>query len=362
MLKDLEHEIRLFLNKPLMVIVLLGAASAYALLIGNLYSAEIIQKIPVAVCDMDDSVLSRELIHAVMDADQYNYYETLHDEPSAIKLLDSEKVSAVLVIPNDFSKRFYLQQPIELAFIQDGSNIMQVSYALPPMQSVIGSFVAQYSSKVSIVNGTPQLSPSPVNLSLRTYGNPTQSYLEFYIYGVILMAAQFGICVAFSLSLHEDFYLQRRFSLAVKEIFYLSLSLASVLIAVFLLSFVFKLPFRGDPLSFIVLFIAFLFCMENVAGFFALLSKSPNFIIQCMIFYTLPAFLLSGYIWPEVGMIDIIKWISLLQPIHYILPDFRNLALVGVTSDYFLHISTFLTIGLILTSILYVMMKLRYTK
>ena len=142
----------------------------------------------------------------------------------------------------------------------------------------------------------------------------------------------------------------------------MSLSLASVLIAVFLLSFVFKLPFRGDPLSFIVLFIAFLFCMENVAGFFALLSKSPNFIIQCMIFYTLPAFLLSGYIWPEVGMIDIIKWISLLQPIHYILPDFRNLALVGVTSDYFLHISTFLTIGLILTSILYVMMKLRYTK
>ena len=347
MLKNLEHEIQLFISKPLMVVVLLGAASAYALLIGNLYSAEIIQKIPVAVCDMDDSPLSRELIHSVMDADQYNYYETLHDEASSIKLLDSERVSAILVIPNDFSKRFYLQQPIELTFMQDGSNIMQVSYALPPMQSVIGTFAAQYSSKVSIVNGTPQLPPSPVNLSLRTYGNPTQSYLEFYIYGVILMAAQFGICVAFSLSLHEDFYLQRQFSLAVKEIFYLSLSLASVLFAALLLSFVFRLPLRGDPLSFIVLFTAFLFCMENVAGFIALLFKSPNSIIQCMIFYTLPAFLLSGYIWPEVGMINIIKIISLLLPVHYVMADFRALALVGYSQNYLAHIGLFILVSLI---------------
>ena len=34
------------------------AASAYALLIGNLYAEQIVQNIPVAVCDLDDSLSS----------------------------------------------------------------------------------------------------------------------------------------------------------------------------------------------------------------------------------------------------------------------------------------------------------------
>ncbi|MBR1398408.1 MAG: hypothetical protein IJ563_12900 [Selenomonadaceae bacterium] len=46
------------------------------------------QNIPVAVCDLEGAALSRELIRAVADADQYNYRETLTDEFIAIDKLE----------------------------------------------------------------------------------------------------------------------------------------------------------------------------------------------------------------------------------------------------------------------------------
>ena len=209
------------------------------------------------------------------------------------------------------------------------------------------SFSAKFSSQTAIANGTPQLSSTPITMSLRTFGNPTQSYLEFYIYGVMLMAAQLGICVAFSLSLHNDLKNHSKFSLPIKEVFYLCLSLLSVLIALILIYKGFDLPLCAKPLQIFLLCAAFLFCVENLAGLAALYLKTQTSLIQCMIFYTLPAFLLSGYIWADIAMIDIIHWISMLLPVHYILADFRSLALVGYSQNYIAHTGLFIFVALI---------------
>ena len=186
-----------------------------------------------------------------------------------------------------------------------------------------------------------------MQLEYFTGKNPTQSYLEFYIYGVILTAAQLGICVAFSLSLHSDLKYHNQFSLPIKEGFYLCLSLLSVVIAVLLLYTVFDLPFRADSFQAFLLCAAFLFCVENLAGLAALYFKTQTSLIQCMIFYTLPAFLLSGYIWADIAMIDVIHYISMILPVHYILADFRSLALVGYSQNYFSHVGLFVFVALI---------------
>ncbi len=79
MLRIMRRELRLLISeRPVILLVLLGAASAYALLIGNLYAGRIVQKIPVTVCDLDDSALSRELTRA----------------------------ASVLVIPKNFARNF----------------------------------------------------------------------------------------------------------------------------------------------------------------------------------------------------------------------------------------------------------------
>ena len=144
-----------------------------------------------------------------------------------------------------------------------------------------------------MANSTPEISFAPVTLSLRLPANPTQSYLAFYMYGVMLMAAQIGMIMVFSMSIHEDFR----------------------------------------------------------AGFFrqGLLIA----LVQTMVFYTLPAFLLSGYIWPEVDMTEIIRWVSMLQPVHYVLTDFRILSLTGVAPQINQHAAILFAIGSVSFVLLY---------
>ena len=53
-------------------------------------------------------------------------------------------------------------------------------------------------------------------------------------------------------------------------------------------------------------------------------------------------------------MVDVVKWISLLQLVHYALSDFRNLALTGGSPDYWLDVRILLGTGSIAFVLLYV--------
>ena len=108
-----------------------------------------------------------------MDADQYDYRETLTDEFVSAEKLRSGELAAVLIIPENFAEKFYTQQPIDLAFMQYGANTLQAGYAASPMQSAVGVFSAQFATNAAI--GTPQLSPSAISVSVRTYGSSTEA-------------------------------------------------------------------------------------------------------------------------------------------------------------------------------------------
>ena len=355
--KLLVHE------RPSVMFVLVCAASAYALLIGNLYKNETVQNIPVAVCDLDDTPLSRELIKAVIDADQYDYRETLTNEFVSVEKLRTGELAAVLIIPEDFAKKFYTQQPIDLAFLQDGANTLQAGYAAAPMQLAVGTFSAQFATNAAIATGTPQLSPSAVSVSVRTFGNPTQSYLEFYVYGVMLMATQIGMIMGFSMSMYEDFNSgffdngNVEKILAAKSIFYLFMSFGSVVLGMFFLSALFDLPFKGDIFLTMILCLVFLVVIKNLSGIAALYFRTKIGLCQAMVFYTLPAFLISGYIWPEIGMFDLVKWLSYLQPVHYIAMDFRDLTLVGENADIRQHVEIFWVGGFLSLMTFYALLK-----
>ena len=141
------------------------------------------------------------------------------------------------------------------------------------MQSVVSEFDSKMIRQTAMRSGVGGVSTA--SMSLRTFGNPTQSYLEFYTYGVMLMAAQIGMILAFSMSMFEE---KKRApsmrSIAAKEILYLMLSVTSVMLAITILSAVFDLPLRADVSRVLTLCAAFLFAVENLAGLAAVLFKT----------------------------------------------------------------------------------------
>ncbi len=198
-----------------------------------------------------------------------------------------------------------------IELIVDNKNTVLSGTASRAVQSVVGAH-----NSTTVVNRrmaagwSSAQAQGALNLSSRMLDNPTQSYLEFYFYGVMLMATQIGMIMGFSMSMYEDFnggFFDNGNAekiLAAKSIFYLFMSLGSIVLGMFFLSALFKLPFKGDLFLTMILCLAFLFVVENLSGIAALYFRTKNGLCQCMVFYTLPAFLISGYIWPEIGMFD----------------------------------------------------------
>lgn len=349
----LRREIMILLSERRMVLfVLLGAASAYALLIGNLYQGQIVQRIPVVVCDLDESSLSRQLVEDISNADQYRFLGTVTDEQEAIHLLTMQKASVALIIPKNFARHFQEGSSVNLSFVQNGSNTLESGYAAAPMQLIWADWLMRYRAQADMIHGNPELSPVSLSLSLRYTGNPVQGYLAFYIYGVMIMAAQIGVTMSYALAVQTDarsgYYQQHGIICvaATKILLYWTLSFLSVLLGMLFLAGIFKMPFYGDMAKMLLICGIFLFAVENIAGLLGLYFRTKLALVQCLVFYALPSFLLSGYIWPNQGMTGIINGISCLQPVHYALVDFRQLALTGAASSgYWQHVTVLFLMG-----------------
>lgn len=353
MLSVMQRELYILAHERKMVLfVLLFAASAYALLIGNLYQGQIVQNIPVAVCDMDDSALSRELVQGIAEADQYELNRIVGDEDEAVNLLKEHQVAAAVIIPADFSRQFYQGKNPAIAFWEDGTNTLAAGYAASPMQALWSDWLLKYRQQADITAGTADLPPAALSISLRYIANPVQGYLVFYIYGIMLIAAQIGLLISYSLSVQSDvrkgYYKQHGVlkTMLAKMLLYWLFSMLAVLLGCSLLAGLFSLPFHGNTLGMLLLIGAFLFAVQNIAGLAGLYFKTRLALIQTMVFYSLPAFMLSGYIWPNQGMLPVINWLSLWQPAHYVLSDVREIALTGMmNATYENHFLTLIMMG-----------------
>ncbi|MCR5758228.1 MAG: ABC transporter permease [Selenomonas sp.] len=350
----LKRELKILLHERRIVLfVLMAAATAYALLIGNLYSGQSVQKIPVMVCDRDESALSRQLIADISMTDQYDFQGMLTDEAAVDLALREKRATAVFLIPEDFSTQFYKGGTPTICFLQNGTNVLENGYASLPAQLLAAKWTAAYRSLQNVRQATPELTPVTVGLDLRYTGNTAQSYLLFYIYGVILVAAQLSVTLSYGLSIQGDAggeYFSRKGIprvMAIKIILYWVMSTLALLDGISLLLLLFAIPMKGSILQTVLLLSLFLLAVENLAGLLALYFRTKLALVQCLVFIALPSFLMAGYIWPQEATLQIVQWITYLLPVHYAALDFRQLALTGLpTANYSQHLLILLLMSL----------------
>lgn len=339
MLSLIAREMRMLFNEYRVAFILLMAApTGYALLIGNLYGGHVVENIPVVVCDLDGSRASRALSREMGEADRHILVESTGEIARAEEMLERKEAVLAVVIPQNFARDTGAERPVRLAALIDNSNIQPGKRAAAAVQAVAASYNAELETRRIIAHGTTEIKPASLTLSLRAPGNPTGSYGFFYLYGVMLLASQFGILLCVGRSLYGD--LERR---ALNRAAYLK-SLLAKLLSVELWALIsiglgltvligpFGLPFRGELWPAFILVSAFVLSASAMAVLVAAVAKSELAMVQCFIFYVLPAFIVSGYIWPAEQMTPPLRALSYLLPIHFAARDFRDMALLGTSA------------------------------
>jgi ABC-2 type transport system permease protein len=96
---------------------------------------------------------------------------------------------------------------------------------------------------------------------------------------------------------------------------------------------VFHIPFRGSAWILLVSSICYLMTTLGAGLFISTISNTQQQAMMSSFFFTMPAFMLSGFAFPIRNMPEVIQWMTYLNPLRYFMEIVRGLFLKGVGVD-----------------------------
>jgi len=319
---------------PLILIFLFG----YALSLD-------VDRIPTLIYDQDRTSISRELIYRLSDSRYFQIIRYIDREHEIDKSLDRNEALLALVIPTGFAQQVKQgrQAPIQAVF--DGSDSNTATIAVGYLKAVITGFDLDVQEK-RIRRAGLKMADMPVELRTRVWFNPELKSRFFIIPGLtaVIMMVICSLLTALSVSRErETKTLEQLISTPItsgelmlgKLLPYMCVGIVDMFLVVGLGVFVFGVPFRGNIVSLFIVAVIFLVGTLSWGLFLSVVSRSQMQASQMSIVTVfLPAFLLSGFIYPIENMPLLLQAVTYLIPARYFVTILKGMFLQGIGFRY----------------------------
>ena len=331
----------------LTLIMALGLPLVLLLVFGFSTSLDV-NRINIAIQDLDSTRISREYISTFERTNKFN----LVAQGSTVnvpRLLDTGQAAAGVIIPPEFARD--LRRPEREAQVQvlvDGTDANTANlvraYARATTNAFTENLRSPSSSTTNLIteNSRPSGSATPVTLQTRLWYNPGLETLKYIGPGALAITVTLFPALLAGLATakeNEQNTITQIYASSMTGAEYLLGKAAAfwlVGMAEVLLTHVeswgfFGLWFVGDPTPVIVGSALYIACVVLWGIFMGANSSTQSAVIQ---FVSLTAFLLSlqfsGYIYPISNIPIYIRWISALVPASYYILLTRDAYVRGV--------------------------------
>lgn len=247
------------------------------------------------------------------------------------EILDKGEAKAVMIIPSGFARAIARNEPARLQVLVDGSDNNTASIML----GYIAGITENYNEKIMIERlnraGYAQAVSTPIDARLQFLFNPSLRSQNFIVPGLIAvimmiigtLLTTLTITVEWERGTMEQLLYTpiKPIELIIGKIMpYFTISMIQVTTVLLASIIIFKVPFKGNVLMFYFASALFLLGALGVGLFLSLISKTQQFAMMLAFLVTfLPAFLLSGFIFPIDSMPIILQLISYFVPAKYFL-------------------------------------------
>ncbi|MCJ7785377.1 MAG: ABC transporter permease, partial [Desulfobacterales bacterium] len=303
-----------------------------------------VKHIRTAVRDLDQSVESRDLIGR-FGSSKYFDIVSFPNTPKDVKdLVDQGEVAVSIEIPTDFSRKLKKGDTATVQIVLDGSESNTALIALGYANQILSEYSTQVLVKRLNRAGMIGFEEAGVELQHRIWFNPNLESRLFYIPGVIasiaflipiILTAQ-AIVREREIGTLEQIMVTpiRSWELMLgKTLPFALFGLLDAMMIVLIGVFWFEVPLLGNPL--VLLLGAVLFLMSSVAiGLFISTICSTQQQAQIStFFFTMPAFILSGFAFPIENMPEWIQYLTYANPLRYFLIIIRGVFLKAIGLD-----------------------------
>ncbi len=293
-----------------------------------------LDRIPLAVADMDRSPESRQLVRAFLAPGEFALaLEAGADEAEAI--FRRREALAVLAIPVDYGRHLARGDAAGVQLLVDGSDAVTANQVLAKSDA-IALAVSQGQAAALGLSGAPLL-----QVKVWTRYNPEGRSAVFIVPGMAayLMAIAAVILTALAVASEwERGSMEQLFASPVgrleiilgKLLPYLGLGMLQLLAVLAVGVNVFDVPMRGNPAVVLLMGLLFLVGMLGQGLLISVLSKNQLVATQAgALSSLLPSLLLSGMLVPIENMPAPLQALSRVIPARYLVHSLRDVMLKG---------------------------------
>ncbi len=335
------------LREPRMRILLFVPPTVQLLVFGFAVNLDV-DHTRVAWMDMDRTPLSRELRARFEGSGRFDIVAQPASEEDVQRALDRGVAQAVVRVLPNFERDVLRGRPAEVQVLIDGTNSNTASL----VSGYAGSIIADFSGGVSTERQNTRMlsrnAAAPVNAAApqvsarpRVWFNPDLYSRNYFVPGVIgniimmvtLMLTAMAIVREKEIGTMEQLMVTpiRPLELMLgKTLPFAVVGLGQVALITTVALLVFRIPFRGSPLLLFACAALFLMTSLGAGLFLSTISHTQQQAMMMNFFFSMPAFMLSGFAFPIRNMPVAVQWLTYLNPLRYFMDILRGIFLKGV--------------------------------
>ena len=316
-------EWKLIYTDPAAVLLLVVAGLIYAFYYPVPYVYQTVSKVPVAVVDLDNTAMSRDLTRMASAAQQIEVKSIYPDMKQAEAAMARDEIYGFMVIPENMEKDIRGKHQVTVNIFTHGAYVM--------FHGAIGTAFSTCALTVGATN------------KVKTLYNSTGGYANYVVPSVLVVILQqsliIGICVLGGSRAHRRFRKKFRDSPVENETVayrYFGRSLAFfVHYCSFILFYhcivynIFDFPRRGELLPMVVFSIVFLASVINLGMVVSQIFLRRESSMQLFLYLSIPVLFLANFSWPAYLMPRWMTAISYILPSTFAVPAWLSIEQMG---------------------------------
>ena len=294
--------------------------------------------LPIYVCDQNGSQQSQDLLKHFQSSEYFYVARVVNDYPAITKALDDGHAKMGIVVPWDFSQQLSQGGPVQIQALVDATDDNTANVLIGYAQAVVQGYSGEIQLNWLRRRGRP-VQPTAVSVETRTWYNEDLESSAFIVPGVLALVMSVIGAFLTSLTIAREWErgsMEQLISTPVSAMEIMLGKLAPYFVIgifdVLVCSVIdwFHVPFRGSYLTLLVSSALFLVVVLSLGFLISVLAKNQFAASQIALLVTfLPAFLLSGFLFPIEQMPLVLQWITRILPARYYVSLLKKIFLKG---------------------------------
>ncbi|QNM86143.1 ABC transporter permease [Polaribacter pectinis] len=326
-------------KRPAAWVLLLVIPIGVFFYLGAIYEKGAIEKVPIAVLDLDHSGLSRKVINNVEASPKLNIVKFLNSKDNIEEVfIENPDIKGFYLIPKDFQKNIFRGNQEKLIVYTNSSNIIYGNLLFKEAATFINTMSAGINLNTFKTLGIPHEKAEKMVMPIKVISKPLfnshYNYLYYLIPGLTTVLLQMIVFFLAARSVNSE-YTNNTFNdlivLSNGSIFriilgkLLTYTLLGFVVAVFIFSVVHPLlgiPASVNILPFLWVILVFVLANAMLGIMISTIFKNEAIAMDVSFVYNSPAFVFSGFTFPIMAMPAFDAWYAQIIPYTHFLNAF----------------------------------------